>query len=128
MASFRVGSDVSRRYYRGYICEHSYENNCAHILSNAFILADYRDLLISSLITHRCSHGRPTRVRDMLRWFQSKQNGFYGARVKSNTGIWSSYQEKTGRSHVVVMDSNAWSHYGTGDFWDWNVQWNYRIL
>jgi hypothetical protein len=119
--------DVCNRYYHGCVCGTSYPNNCAHYLSNAFILAGYSALLSSPIITARCPHGRPIRALDMLRWFQSVQVGFNGSRVQRNTGIWATYQEKPSWSHVVVIDTDAWVHYGTGDYWDWPVQWNYRI-
>jgi hypothetical protein len=120
-------ADVARKYYNGCTCGTTYVNNCAHFLSNAFILAGYAELLRSPLITAKCPHGRPIRAQDMLRWFQAKQSGFSGARVQRNTGIWATYQEKPGWQHVVVINSNAWLYYGTGDYWDWPVQWNYRI-
>jgi hypothetical protein len=120
-------SRVRDKYYHGCTCRKSYANNCAHYLSNAFILAGYRELLSSNLITHRCSHGRPTRAQDMLKWFKAKKVGFYGSRVKRNTGIWAVYQEKPGWRHVVLIDSDRWKHSGTGDYHNWPVQWNYRL-
>ncbi len=118
---------VCDQYYKGCTCGTTYQNNCAHYLSNAFILAGYRDLLTSSLITARCPHKRPIRALDMLKWFKAKKTGFRGTRIQRNTGIWAVYQETSGWQHVVVIDTDRWLHYGTGDHWDWPVQWNYRI-
>lgn len=120
-------STVCDRYYHGCTCKHSYENNCAHFLSNAFILAGYQELLTSPLITARCAHKRPIRALDMLKWFQSRQTGFRGSRIQQNTGIWATYQEKPGWQHVVVIHTDRWLYYGTNDYWDWPTQWNYRI-
>ena len=120
-------NNVGAKYYNGCTCGTRYDNNCAHFLSNAFILAGYTDLLTSSLITERCPHKRPIRAQDMLKWFQAKQTGFHGGRVQRNSGWWATYQETRGWQHVVVIDANSWVHYGTGDYYDWPVQWNYRI-
>ncbi|MFI8735364.1 hypothetical protein ACIGKM_05565 [Ectopseudomonas toyotomiensis] len=120
-------NNVGSRYYNGCTCGGRYDNNCAHFLSNAFILAGYRDLLTSSIITARCSHGRPIRAQDMLRWFQAKNTGFHGGRIQRNSGWWATYQETRGAQHVVVIDANNWVHYGTGDYHTWPTQWNYRI-
>ncbi len=114
-------------YYEGCVCGHSYPNNCAHFLSNAFIRAGYTDLLTSSTVSERCAQRRPIRAQDMLRWFQAKQTRFYNGRISQNTGIWATYQEKPGWRHVVVIDTDRWLHYGTGDYWDWPVQYNYKF-
>jgi hypothetical protein len=118
---------VCDRYYNGCTCRTSYNNNCAHYLSNAFILAGYSELTTSPIITARCPHRRPIRAQDMLRWFQSKQTGYRGTRIVRNTGIWATYQETSGWQHVVVIDTDRWIHFGTGDYHTWPVQWNYRI-
>ena len=118
---------VGAAYYTGCTCGTSYTNNCAHFLSNAFILAGYIDLLTSPLITARCPHKRPIRAQDMLKWFQTKKTGFWGSRVQRNTGWWAVYQETPGWQHVFVSDSDNWTYYGTGDYWDWPIQWNFRI-
>ncbi|WP_409268177.1 hypothetical protein [Pseudomonas sp. KCJK9044] len=118
---------VGANYYDGCTCRTSYPNNCAHFLSNAFILAGYTELLTSSLITARCPHRRPIRAQDMLKWFQAKKTGFWGSRMQRNTGWWAVYQETPGWQHVFVSDSNNWTYYGTGDFPDWPIQWNFRI-
>lgn len=119
--------NVCDRYTHSCTCRTAYANNCAHYLSNAFILAGYSDLLTSPIITARCPHRRPIRAQDMLRWFQAKQSGYHGARIQRNTGIWATYQETPGSQHVVVIDTDRWLYYGTGDYHTWRVQWNYRI-
>jgi len=101
-------------------------NNCAHFLSDAFIRAGFTDLETSDLITERCPHGRPLRAQDMLKWFQSKSQRFHTGRVEPNTGFWASYQEKPGRRHVTILDSNTGKFYGTADCKNWPVQWNYQ--
>jgi hypothetical protein len=118
---------VCDRYANRCVCGTTYQDNCAHFLSNAFILAGYSDLLTSSIITARCPQRRPIRAQDMLRWFQARQTGFLGSRIQRNTGIWATYQETSGWRHVVVIDTNRWLYYGTGDYHTWPVQWNYRI-
>lgn len=120
-------NNVGGKYYAGCTCGTRYDNNCAHFLSNAFVLAGYGDLLTSSLITARCPHKRPIRAQDMLKWFQAKKTGFYGGRVQRSTGWWAVYQETSGWQHVVVIDSTNWLYYGTGDYYDWPTQWNFRI-
>jgi hypothetical protein len=55
----------------------SYDNNCAHYLSDAFIRAGFSDLRNANDCTNaRCSTAakRPIRARDMWCWFKSKAN------------------------------------------------------
>jgi len=103
-------------------------NNCAHFLSDAFIRAGYTELLESELITERCvcGTGRVVRAQEMLKWFQSKSKRFHTGRVEAGTGFWATYQEKPGRRHVTILDSNTGRFYGTADCKDWPVQWNYQ--
>jgi hypothetical protein len=103
-------------------------NNCAHFLSDAFIRAGYTELLDSDLVTQRCKcgAGRVVRAQDMLKWFQSKHKRFHTGRVKPGTGFWATYQEKPGRRHVTILDSNTGKFYGTADCKNWPTQWNYQ--
>ncbi len=103
-------------------------NNCAHFLSDAFIRAGYTELLDSDLVTERCDcgAGRVVRAQDLLKWFQSKSVRFHSGRLEPNTGFWAVYQEKPGRRHVTILDSNTGKFYGTADCKNWPVQWNYQ--
>jgi hypothetical protein len=103
----------------------SYDNNCAHFLSDAFIRAGFTELLPPNpYINARCSASakRPIRARDMWNWFQSK--GVSTSRtVTRNTGWWAIFQLNESTywgGHVVVLDSNNWQYYGTGYYGDWN--------
>jgi len=103
----------------------SYENNCAHYLSDALIDAGFSDLSSAhSCVTHRCgspecaSGGkRPTRAKDMHCWFRSK-DGRPVSSVQKGTGFYAVYQERQsdGQGHVVILDSGSWKFYGTGWF------------
>jgi hypothetical protein len=108
-------------------------NNYAHYLSNAFILSGQSELLTSPLITARCYCGgqRAIRAYDMLQWFQKKTretngNVFIGLPPR-NSGWWATYQETSGNKHVLIIDCDQWVYYGTGDYPDWPVQWNYKF-
>ena len=117
------------KYYR-HVCDggDSYRNECAHLLSNAFIRAGYSELLTASQITARCKSGagRAIRAFDMLRWFQSKQREFRSGVIPEGNGVWATYQEKPGWKHVLISDTDAWKYCGTNDYPDWPVQYNYR--
>lgn len=103
----------------------SYENNCAHFLSDAFIRAGFSELAGSnSHINARCntSARRPIRARDMWSWFQSKAVRT-SRNIQRNTGNWAIFQLKESvywGGHVVVLDSNAWSYAGTGWYGEWD--------
>lgn len=105
----------------------SYENNCAHYLSDAFIEAGFAELAQPhDCITSggRCgppnctsSGKRPIRAKDIRCWFVTKDSVPVSS-VKSKTGFYAVYQERQsdGQGHVVILDSNAWKFYGTGWF------------
>lgn len=101
-------------------------NNCAHFLSDAFLRAGFTELETSELITERCPHGRAIRAQDMLRWFQQKKDRFQNGRPEPNTGYWACYQEKRGRRHVTIIDSDTGKFYGTDDCKEWPVQYSYQ--
>lgn len=101
-------------------------NNCAHYLADAFLRAGFTELEDSELITERCPHGRPLRAQEMLKWFQAKAERFHTGRPAPNSGYWACYQEKPGRRHVTILDTNTGKFYGTADCKDWPVQWNYQ--
>jgi len=100
-------------------------NNCAHYLADAIIRAGNDDLLTSELVTQRCAAGRPIRAQDMLKWFQANATEFHLG-IPENDGLWFGYQEKPGRRHVLLLDSDTGRYYGTDHCKDWPVQWFYR--
>lgn len=120
--------DVAKAYTETCVGGDRESNNCAHFLSDAFIRAGYTELLTSELVTERCTcgAGRVVRAQDMLRWFQSRKKTFHEGRVEPNTGFWATYQEKPGRRHVTILDSNTGKFYGTADCKNWPIQWNYQ--
>jgi hypothetical protein len=107
-----------------------YANNCAHFLSNAFIVAGFVELFgpedcIS--LGGRCetSARRPIRARDMWCWFKSKATES-GSRVVRGTGLWAVFQlDDYSGGHVAIIDSNSWKYYGTGWYDDWG-QYSYK--
>jgi hypothetical protein len=121
-----------------------YQNNCAHFLSNAFVLAGYTELLTDrDHIRARCSpsecnpphrRARPVRARNMRDWFKFKA----GARTRffpknsheefersmRNTGFWAVFELDESvywGGHVCIIDTDTWKVYGTGmnAYWDW---------
>ena len=102
----------------------SYQNNCAHFLSDAFIRAGYSELLPNnSHINARCGAAkRPIRAREMWSWFKSKARRT-SRTVQRNTGWWAVFQLDESAywgGHVVLLDSNRWYYYGTGWYKDWD--------
>jgi hypothetical protein len=109
-----------------------YDNNCAHFLSNAFILAGFDELRSSHACIEngaRCatSAKRPVRARNMWCWFKEKA-ARRGTTVSKNTGIWAVFQLDEPvywGGHVAIIDSDRWKFYGTGWYSDWN-QYSYQ--
>ncbi len=105
-----------------------YENNCAHFLSNAFILAGASDISSShSCIEARCGtdEKRPIRARNMHCWFKEKATKTSTTIVK-NDGFWAVFQLKESEywgGHVAIIDSDNWKFYGTGWYEDWDQNW-----
>lgn len=103
----------------------SYDNNCAHYLSNAFIRSGFSELRdANGCINARCSTAakRPIRARDMWCWFKSKAVESGGA-VARNTGIWAVFQLNESEywgGHVVIIDTRTWKYYGTGWYGGWD--------
>lgn len=104
-----------------------YRNNCAHFLSDAFIRVGFSDLIAGQsadhFITARCdtTAKRPIRARDMWQWFQSKATQTSSA-IQQNTGTWSVFQldeQVYWGGHVLIIDTDAWAWYGTGNHPDW---------
>ena len=108
----------------------SFDNNCAHFLSDAFIRTGFSELRnANGCINARCgtTAKRPIRARDMWCWFKSKANES-GTTVKPNTGIWAVFQLNESEywgGHVVIIDSQTWKYYGTGWYGDWD-QYSYK--
>jgi hypothetical protein len=103
----------------------SYENNCAHFLSDAFIRAGYSELLSSNdCINARCgteAH-RPLRARDMWCWFKQKATQTKNALPK-NDGFWVVFQLNENEywgGHVVIIDTTKNLYYGTGNYPQWD--------
>lgn len=105
-----------------------YENNCAHYLSNAFLLAGADDLKVPhSCIAARCgtSEERPIRARNMHCWFQQKAVRASRKLVK-NDGFWAVFQLKEDEywgGHVAIIDSDKWEYFGTGWYEEWEQYW-----
>lgn len=103
----------------------AYPNNCAHFLSNAFILAGFTELREGDQVPcikswcHTAAR-RPKRARNMWCWFDAMATK-KGGRVESNTGFWAVFQlNGYWGGHVVIVDSKAWKFYGTGWYDDWS--------
>jgi hypothetical protein len=108
----------------------SYDNNCAHYLSDAFIRTGFAELRnANDCIDARCSTTakRPIRARDMWCWFKSGASES-GGTVARDTGLWAVFQLKESvywGGHVVIIDSGTWKYYGTGWYGDWD-QYSYK--
>jgi hypothetical protein len=112
----------------------TYENNCAHFLSDALVRAGFVELL-SDASLYKCDKAdcgvstqrRPIRAREMWVWFQNK------AKVKKEKIRWNDIQKATGwwavfqldetkyfGGHVLVLDSDSWQYYGTCSYPAWD--------
>lgn len=119
-------AQVAIHYERGCTCGKRLSNNCAHYLSNAFIDAGYAELAEDPAFGPRCQAGRPIRAQDMLKWFQERSVRFHQGIPPANTGLWAGYQEKPGRRHVLILDTDTGQYFGTDHCADWPVQWFYQ--
>jgi len=102
----------------------SYDNNCAHYLSNAFIKTGYSELSANNpSITARCTPAkRPIRARDMWAWFKTKAQTT-STTLQRNTGWWAAFQLNESQywgGHVALFDSDSWQYHGTGWYPNWN--------
>ncbi|MFN0193791.1 MAG: hypothetical protein ACKVP5_17765 [Aestuariivirga sp.] len=105
----------------------SYNNNCAHYLSDAFIRAGYTELnppndCIDS--DGRCgtSAKRPIRARNMWCWFKEMATKS-ATTLPKNDGFWAVFQlDETAYwgGHVVIIDTDNNVSYGTGNYPDWD--------
>ncbi|TDD05271.1 hypothetical protein E1292_17610 [Nonomuraea deserti] len=107
-------SEVGERYNARCFGGDSYENNCAHFLSDAFIRAGYTELLPpNDHVAARCPAKRPIRARNMWSWFKAKAVRTSRV-VEENTGWWAVFQiDGYWGGHVVLLDSDNMKWYGT---------------
>jgi len=102
----------------------SYENNCAHYLSDAFLRAGYSELAPpSACINARCGTAakRPIRARDMWCWFREMATDS-ATTLPQNDGFWAVFQLMESEywgGHVVIIDTDSDKFYGTGNFPHW---------
>jgi len=119
---------VAEYWTKGCLGGDSYENNCAHFLSDAMIRAGFTDLNPpADCVNARCgtSQKRPIRARDMWCWFKSKAKKTSNAPTK-DTGWWAVFQldeQVYWGGHVVLLDSDTWKYYGTG----WHPNWKQHL-
>lgn len=102
----------------------SYENNCAHYLSDAFLRAGFDDLKApAACINTRCATNskRPVRARDMWCWFQEKQTESRD-KIPSKEGFWAVFQLNEAEywgGHVIIIDTDKNIVYGTAHYPKW---------
>jgi hypothetical protein len=114
--------------YWGACCigKDTFDNNCAHFLSDAFIRTGFSELLPPNSCIEsgaRCTPAsRPVRARNMWCWFQSKASKTSNTPTKK-TGWWAVFQLDESQywgGHVALLDSDSWTYYGTGWYPDWS--------
>lgn len=116
----------------------SESNNCAHFLSNAFILAGFNELKKSSSnsnFNEWCDYNdakknpeaRPIRAKEMWAWFQKMAKNTQRTKP-SKKGYWAVFQWDASYSggHVLLYDSDNGIVYGTGAYWTWTDQFFYQ--
>ncbi len=114
----------------------SHPNDCAHFLSDGFILAGFSELNTNlDCVEIRCSHDdvcsnlgaklmyRIIRAKNLRCWFAEKASKT-ATSIEKNTGFWATYQERAsdGQGHVAIIDTNSWTYYGTGWYPTWEKQ------
>jgi hypothetical protein len=105
-------------------CGNRYDNNCAHFLSNAFLLQAPNYRFPNQLA--KCPHGRLIRAKEMLDWFRTISTGYRQNCNGITEGIWFTYQESGGQGHVVLHNhAGGLTWRGTGNYPGWPVQWHY---
>ncbi|WP_147394321.1 hypothetical protein [Arthrobacter cheniae] len=119
----RTGAAVKAAWTAACAGGDRYPNNCAHFLSNAFIVAGYSELLTRGA---RCPTGRPIRAREMRQWFiemAATPNVGRTSNVPTrNTGPWAVFQldeDAYWGGHVALLDTDAWEYVGTGWYSNW---------
>ncbi len=112
--------------YRGRCeCGASYDNNCAHFLTDAMVRAGLPRAFPANYA--KCSKGRLIRAKECLAWFRGFSTGFNDNHNNLGSGYWFVYQEYQGQGHVCIHleapDKYWWR--GTTDLPNWPVQWHY---
>jgi hypothetical protein len=104
----------------------TFDNNCAHFLSDAFIRTGFSELLPPNSCIEsgaRCAPAsRLLRARNMWCWFKSKASNTSNTPTK-NTGWWAVFQLDESQywgGHAALLDSDSWTYYGTGWYPDWS--------
>lgn len=112
-------------YYNGCTCGTSYENNCAHYLSNAFKRQYWPVNFPASAA--KCPHGRMIRAKEFLDWFRTSFNPKFAQNCSGITsGYWVVYQESAGQGHVCIhKHQGGFDYRGTTNLPSWPVQWHY---
>jgi hypothetical protein len=116
----------SASLYRGYCeCGTTYDNNCAHFLTDAMVRAGLPKPFPTGVA--KCPSGRMIRAKETLAWFRTFSSGFNNNHGNLSSGYWFVYQESNGQGHVCIHQetSNSWYWWGTGDYPNWPVQWHY---
>ena len=113
------------QYYNGCTCGTSYDNNCAHYLSNAFKRQHWPVNFPAGAA--KCPHGRMIRAKEFLNWFRSTFNPRFAQNHNGITaGYWLVYQESGGQGHVNIhKHQNGFAFRGTTDLPAWPVQWHF---
>lgn len=112
--------------YRGKCeCGTSYDNNCAHFLTDAMVRAGLPVAFPAG--SAKCSAGRLIRAKECLAWFRGFSTGFATNHDSLSSGYWFVYQESDGQGHVCIHleapDKHWWK--GTTDLPNWPIQWHY---
>jgi hypothetical protein len=112
--------------YRGKCeCGVTYDNNCAHFLTDAMVRAGLPSAF--PVASEKCSAGRLIRAKECLAWFRDISTGFAANHDSLSSGYWFVYQESGGQGHVCIHleggDKYSWK--GTTDLPNWPVQWHY---
>jgi hypothetical protein len=113
------------KYSHACVCGIRYENNCAHFLSNAFMLQDPNINFPSGY--EKCASGRLIRAKELLDWFRSLNPGFKQNHTGINDFYWFVYQENAGQGHVCIHydKTGKFDYKGTTNLPTWPVQWHY---
>jgi hypothetical protein len=116
--------DVASYWSDACLGKDTYDNNCAHFLSDAFIRSGFSELKDpNDCIEARCEPAsRPLRARNMWCWFKKKAKKT-SSQPTRNTGWWTVFQldEKVyWGGHVALLDTDSWTYYGTGWYSKWS--------
>lgn len=106
-------------------CGTTYNNNCAHFLTNAMVKAGLPKPFPGNYA--KCPKGRLIRAKECLDWFRSFSTGSATHHEAITSGVWFVYQESQGQGHVLVHEEfpNSYNWRGTTNLPSWPVQWHY---